>query len=78
MSAILTLLVMGLMSATDDGLRSAVLSTTRHRADDINCCTATDDGLRSAVLSTTRHRADDINCCTATDDGPRVIVLFAL
>ena len=54
---------------TDDVPLSAILSTTRHRADDINCCTATDDGHLSAILSTTRHRADDNNCCTATDDG---------
>jgi len=29
-------------SQTDEAARFAVLSTTRHRADDINCCTATD------------------------------------
>jgi len=60
---------------TDDVPLSAILSTTRHRADDINCCTATDDGHLSAILSTTRHRADDNNCCTATDDVPLSAIL---
>jgi hypothetical protein len=55
--------------------RSAILSTTHHRADDINCYIATDDGPRPTVLNTLRHRADDINCCTPTDDCPRSTVL---
>jgi len=60
---------------SDDGQRSAVLSTARRRADNINCCTATDEAARSAVLSTTHSTADDINCCTVTDDDPRSAVL---
>ena len=37
-------------ATTYDGHRSAVLSFTRRRADDVNCLTATDDGSRFVVL----------------------------
>ena len=38
-------------TVTDYAARSAVISTTGRRADDINCCTATDYAARPAVIS---------------------------